>query len=1087
MSGMDALLARSRSPGAFVERRRFTLARDKAIEKMREYALRDPRQYVLELVQAAVFAGASYIAVDVSPEEVVVAWVDGELLQRSELEDLFQYLFTRQGASQHRHLVQLALGVNALLQRKPRSLRIECGDGTPEGTTRLDLDRRGRATSGLSAEPMLGTYVHASFGGQWLGRFLGERFTPEQGLVETRCRYTPVPILLNGQAPFGYKASRALGGFGGGWSRSFDDGKRRGVIALDEHAERGRVDIVVGGVIITSRALDELGTEPLRGVVCDDSLRKTADQSDIVNDAAWLRLLHSLQPLATELMRRRKGKGWHPPPLPPVPEEREGPVGSVVVPEPLPPTMRQLGLRPPLPLAALRALPPGQPVFWVRPDDAATIGPSADPARFPYPVLLLSPGQALTLDLSLPEHDLGRLATVADADFVRRMLDRHVDEVRAEAALGGTGLPPGRLRLSLRRAGPPRQWGDPREGAVPLLLRVDGEARLADVLPLDLPGMAVAVDLDGPLSDVALEGLAGGGLDRRVLYEARRLVLADTEGAHSRELLAAVLAAHLQPHFVEEAGVLRLEGALPGDWGPAAGALLDRPLCSDLAGEALSARRLLELVSAGDRAELASLEELTRLAPLEEHLGWGHLGCAELSGIHLLRAVRAGESWRLVEPEGALPPHVEQVLWIALDGDTTRLPAPGWRPGRSGVAAVGAATHQGHAAQDPMPGLALLFQRLFATWRRDDWRLLVRDPEHTARARGLGRVVLLRLAAALDRLRHEELIRTDRGQATSLAQLLAQPHRAVHPRHGVLLDEPWTVSLWLDELRVIREELGPDALPLRFDDPPELWWSLADDGGRGCLEAPEAADWIVRVPVDAQGLTGWLGLRRPVDRTAGIFLQSLGTTVALADLDRELPCHGLLWGLGQDHPPSRRQRQLLRLARTELYAALAGHAAAHPEDADAAAYLEAHARWREQRTRQEAALARGEAVDGAHAGELEGLHLPRWGLRWPRVHHTLATLFGPLLAEEALTLQVQGLGTEGPVAVLGQGEGSFGLLELRLNDDLPVVQEALAGPGPARQLCALELGRLLLAQARARGATVTVHELHQQLVAAREG
>ena len=64
MSQLDDLLTRSRSPGRFVERRAFTLSRARAIEKQRAFALRLAQQYVLELVQAAVFAGATYIAVD---------------------------------------------------------------------------------------------------------------------------------------------------------------------------------------------------------------------------------------------------------------------------------------------------------------------------------------------------------------------------------------------------------------------------------------------------------------------------------------------------------------------------------------------------------------------------------------------------------------------------------------------------------------------------------------------------------------------------------------------------------------------------------------------------------------------------------------------------------------------------------------------------------------------------------------------------------------------------------------------------------------------------------------------------------------
>ena len=119
MSQLDDLIARSRAPGHFVERRRFTLSRDKAIEKQREFALRHPKQYIPELIQAAVFCGATYIAIDARPHSVLVAWVGGRRIEDKELENLLDYLFADRGDERYRHLVQLAVGVNAILQRKP--------------------------------------------------------------------------------------------------------------------------------------------------------------------------------------------------------------------------------------------------------------------------------------------------------------------------------------------------------------------------------------------------------------------------------------------------------------------------------------------------------------------------------------------------------------------------------------------------------------------------------------------------------------------------------------------------------------------------------------------------------------------------------------------------------------------------------------------------------------------------------------------------------------------------------------------------------------------------------------------------------
>ena len=329
MSQLDELLSRSRTPGAFVERRQFSLSRDKAVEKLREFTLRNPRQYVLELVQSAVFFGATYIAIDVDKERLFLAWVGSKPIEAGTLENLFDYLFADRGDQASRPLVQLAVGLNAILQRKPKVLRIESGDGTVEGTVRMDLDRKGNGTLGRPAEPMAGTYVLAEFGANWLQRFQGTSWTPEEGLVESSCRYTPVPILLNGRAPFGWKASRTLKWFGTAPHQGFDHGDRRGVVALPSGSgtkgHRG-FELVVGGVRITQTELPELGTLPpaaggggpraLTGIVCDDRLRKTADQSDIVRDERFAQMLHAVQPVATGLLRTIAGGTYAPPVLP---------------------------------------------------------------------------------------------------------------------------------------------------------------------------------------------------------------------------------------------------------------------------------------------------------------------------------------------------------------------------------------------------------------------------------------------------------------------------------------------------------------------------------------------------------------------------------------------------------------------------------------------------------------------------------------------------------------------------------------------------------------------------------------------------
>ncbi|MEO0606394.1 MAG: hypothetical protein AAF211_33510, partial [Myxococcota bacterium] len=475
MSQLDDLLARSRSPGRLVERRHFTLSRAKAIEKQREFALRHPSHSVLELVQAAVFAGATYIAIDTRPHTLLVAWVGGPPLPARDLEGIFDYLFADRGDARQRHLIQLAIGVNAILQRKPRVLRIESGDG--ETAVRMDIDAKGQVTLGTPTESIAGTYLYAEYGGGWFSRFsmMGEAFTEEQGLVEEKCLYTPVPILLNGSAPFGYRGTRHIEIFGARLQEHFDEEGRRGVVAIhtSPRAPTG-FRMVVGGVWVSTLPLEPLATRPLVGVVCDDNLRKTADQSGIVQDHRYVRMLHGVQPYASTLLMKAEGSRYRPPQLPPIPEiETPGPNKAPmrVEPQPLPDPIPMLWPRGDTTLFDLQGIG-DTPIFYVEPAHISALqGRTAEPDRFPWRVLVLTEGQVLTLTRRLPELALHRLTSKADVDFVRRVVDRRV-RIR-EHTVPGQGF---KLTLRLHLEGPVPDWGHGRSG-VPFVV-VDGDGTL---------------------------------------------------------------------------------------------------------------------------------------------------------------------------------------------------------------------------------------------------------------------------------------------------------------------------------------------------------------------------------------------------------------------------------------------------------------------------------------------------------------------------------------------------------------------------------------------------------------------------------
>lgn len=943
MSQLDDLLARSQAPGRFEKRRRFSLSRDKAIEKLREFSLRDPRQYVLELVQAAVYAGATYIAVDVDAEKLLLAWVGGRPLAERELEHVFDFLFADRGRREQRHLVQLAVGLNALLQRKPKVLRLESGDGTLEGTTRMDLDRKGRGTLGQPGDPLAGTYLLAEFGTNWFKRFQGDSWTREAGLIEERCRYTPVPILLNGSAPFGWKASRQIRAHTDQAHVSFDDGDRRGLVAVPTGRRSRGFSLVVAGVEITRALVPELGQLPppqgaleqlpLTGVICDDDLRKTADQSDIVRDGRYAAMLHAVQPHATGLLRQVVGRGYQPPPLPRIATESRSTADAAPA-EPIPDPIPQLAPRPAISIAGLQALPPGTPVFRVREEDAAAVQAAADPARFPHPVLLLRDAQAPSLDEAAPDLAVHRLTAPADVDFVRRALERRVRERTARVHVDlGEGRR-GTLVLRLTLAGPTAGWADPGDGALPVRVAHGDRTLWCGHTDLDLPGVRVALELDREAeADPALTGEAAA---MRARAEAWRLLPdAAPDAADAPAVLSlarGLVGTHLHPHFVQDTpdAAPTLAAALPAPWGEAAERMLDLPLIPTTEGPR-SVRELASIQGTRTVWTLAPGADHRAIDAIEERLGRGHLGRPDAPGV-LCAVVRMPHGWEWWPRRDWTLPGVHAVL--ALAPTVSPPPAPeGWTLGESPLPGT-CLLLRGPAPGDVDEAHDILVRQLRRTLLTDTWAELagVRNEEI---CRAMGRLALLHAEARAGRLDEAAVLRPSDGSSwVSPRALRESPDGTVAPRHGPRIAEPGTALVTFDELCA----LGDSAPPLRFDDAPSVWRSLVAD-------QPDA--WLIRQPVRVPGLEGWLGLRYPFDATSGVLVQGTGAVVAISSLDRRLPCHGLLWLSGGRAAPTRQQLELLRLARQQLYQELASRLAsgsADPRQAAAQRYATRFAR-----------------------------------------------------------------------------------------------------------------------------------------------
>lgn len=930
MSQLDELISRSRAPGTFVEKRSFTLARSKAIEKMREFSLRDPYRAVLELAQAAVFAGARWIAVDTSSDGLVVAWVGGKGLSRTELGELFDYLFADQGIAETRYLMQTAIGVNALLQRRPRRVRIESGDGTVEGTARMDLDRAGNGDVGVPERPLAGTYLFCEFGGGFFGRFTSvHNPARESELIETRCMYTPTPILLNGQAPFGYRTSRTVQLFGVKRAAQIEIGGRRGALGIPQPNVDPGVRLVVGGVWVTTREMQSLGPQ-LVGVIADDRLRKTADMSDIVEDARWVDMLHDIQPTATQLIRSERGSTYAPPRLPSRITESVTPQGpEEPALEPLPDTLPQLSPRTQVALTSLVAMDTTEPLFWVEPDVAESLVESCDPVRFPYRVVILSPGQARSVEATVGESGpkLSRLTHPEDVSFVRNAMERrhtvHAVQIDAAVHLEGEASPrtlPLELRLHLE--GPSPRWDcDGPAGTVPVAIVQDKETIRCSRLDLRLHDISIVVDLTG--QPTTRGARLEDALRQTVQREAWRLLPREAHGEDRwrRRLELTLLADHARPQFARnEVDHLELHLRFPSAWRSVHSRLRDAVIVDTTEGP-LSLAAYVRAVQEGTVVTLAEASQRAQTESLEARFGFGHLVAPADLGVPLAAVGRAVESWAPRSGAQLGDPSLEELL-LVFPAFATPDPPEGWRalppvgPGIAHWVRLDGAFDAADLARRPSAsaGAPALLTHLRAL-EQAEW---VGRPSHVSveRAQAISKVAQLRLAARCGRLGEVRLADTT-GRSHPVSTLLADRGARFVARGGATTDAEVVVPVSFTELCVLQDvlteyeadaERADSRVNLLLDDPPDLWGQAPE----------EEARWLVTLPVDQAGLKGWLGLRLPYDPTPGVLLEATDHLEVLPGFTARVPCHGLLQLTGARRL-SRAQTELLYFSGMQLY------------------------------------------------------------------------------------------------------------------------------------------------------------------------
>ena len=285
--GIDSLLADLVAEGTVESEGAFTLDRDKAREKMRQFQLADPLEYLLQLVRAAVLRGATALTFAIDTDDMWLSF-DGNPFTIEDFDELYGALFGRGEGGVLAARRHLALGVNSALALDPRHVRVESGEAVLEARPGAD-DAFGPLTP-ARADTRVHVRDRLRLGN--LVRFVRvlSGSLPELTLLAARCAYCPVPLTLNGDRLDGGLAR--LRGELVSWVEVEDDGVFvAGGHGLDDAP--GTVSLVAAGVTIRDVALP---TAPgFRAVAGSRALRTDVSQADVVQDEAWATLMQGVE------------------------------------------------------------------------------------------------------------------------------------------------------------------------------------------------------------------------------------------------------------------------------------------------------------------------------------------------------------------------------------------------------------------------------------------------------------------------------------------------------------------------------------------------------------------------------------------------------------------------------------------------------------------------------------------------------------------------------------------------------------------------------------------------------------------------
>jgi hypothetical protein len=267
------------------DRGSFTLALDKALDKLEKFQLPDPSYFILQWIQALVASGATNLNITLETNSFLSQYdlriiFDGPGYTARELQGLYDHVFLSGRDRGQDRLRELALGWLSANSLKPARLAI-----SSNGWIRLrDKSSAVGKTGEVTTQNVNSAPGHAM---EISGR---GSFDFEQ-MLTARCTDVPIPLFLNGT-----QISHPTVATGVPWpNRPFSNGPTKGVMGATYGAgSTSQIAFLRYGVNFVSRSEPAL-VPPVILRVSDSTLSKNVSQTDVVKDEAYDEFLARLR------------------------------------------------------------------------------------------------------------------------------------------------------------------------------------------------------------------------------------------------------------------------------------------------------------------------------------------------------------------------------------------------------------------------------------------------------------------------------------------------------------------------------------------------------------------------------------------------------------------------------------------------------------------------------------------------------------------------------------------------------------------------------------------------------------------------